>query len=67
MDQLQRWIVSGDRGHHLEVQIAGEGLRLVGVEAVGEPECQDVDLGVAKPEVADVRLDLDDVAHELVT
>src|ERR1700693_1182613 len=66
VDELQRGIVACDRRHPLEVEVPGERLRFVGVQAVGESEGQDVDVGVSQPKVADVRLDLHDVAYELM-
>jgi hypothetical protein len=66
MDQLKGRVVAHHRRHHLEVQVARQRLRLVRVEAVREAQGEDRDVGVADGEVAHVRLDLDDVAHELV-
>src|ERR1700682_1863202 len=66
MDELQGWIVAGDRWHHFEIEISSQRLGLIWVEAVGKSERQDVDLRIAQPEVGDVRLDLDNVADELM-
>src|SRR5450759_3960019 len=66
MDELEGGIVTGDRRHDLEVQVPGERLRLLRVEAVREAKHEDVDGGIPQREVADIRLDLDNVAHELV-
>ena len=66
MDELERRVVSGDRRHHLEVEVARKRLRLLGIQAVAEAHDQDCDAGVARREVTHIGLDLDDVADELV-
>ncbi len=66
MNQLQDGVVPGHRRHELEVEVPGQRLGLVRVKAVAEAERQQIDAGVAVGEVRYVRLDLDDVANELV-
>jgi hypothetical protein len=66
MRELEGRIEPGHGRHDLEVQVPGQGLRLVSVEAIPETKHEDVDAGVACGEVGDVGLDLDDVAYELV-
>ncbi len=66
MDELERRIVARDRRDDFEVEVASERLGLLRVEAVGKAEHNYRNLGIAQREIADVGLDLDDVAHELV-
>jgi hypothetical protein len=67
VDQLDRGVVPDHGRHHFEVEVASERLRLIRVEAVADSEREDRDVRVADAEVAHIRLDLHDVAHELVS
>jgi len=66
MGELERGVVARHRWHQLQVEVLGERLRLVSVEAVAESQHEDVDARVASGEVVHVGLDLDVVAHELM-
>src|SRR6266850_7695968 len=46
VDQLERRVVAGHGRDHLEVQVAGERLRLVRVQAVGKAQHEGADVGV---------------------
>ena len=65
MNQLQDGVVPGHCRHELEVEVPGQRLGLVWVEAVAETQRQEIDAGVAVGEVGYVRLDFDDVANEI--
>src|SRR5216684_1680674 len=58
MDQLQSGVVTRNGGHELEIEVSGEWLRLVRIEAVAETQSEQIDARVADGEVRDVRLDL---------
>src|ERR1700694_4375815 len=66
MGQLERRVEGGYGWNHLEVEVFGQGLGLISVEAVPKTEHEDVDAGVARGEVVHVGLDLHHVPHELM-
>ena len=54
VNQLQRRVVADHGRHDLEVQISRQGLRLVGIEAVGETQGEDRDARIADREITDI-------------